>query len=223
MKKILIFDVNETLLDLSALDTDFEKLFGDAAVRKEWFAQFIQSAFVTIITEAYQPFGVIGSAAFEMVAEQHNIQISDDDKYALLAKLIELPVHPEVPSAMKRLKDEGYVIAALTNSIQEVAEKQLSNAGIEQYFDKILSADAVQTLKPSSTSYEYAAHIFRTDTSGLRLVASHAWDIAGAMHAGCSAAFIARPGAVLDPLFDEPTVIGKDLSEVAQKIMQEDK
>jgi len=37
-----VFDVNETLLDLSALDPRFERVFGDASVRREWFMQMLQ-------------------------------------------------------------------------------------------------------------------------------------------------------------------------------------
>ena len=61
------------------------------------------------------------------------------------------------------------------------------------------------------------------DISQLRLIAAHAWDIAGALHAGCAAAFVARPGMVLDPLFQSPDVVGADLSEVAERILEREK
>jgi 2-haloacid dehalogenase len=54
----------------------------------------------------------------------------------------------------------------------------------------------------------------------VRLVAAHAWDIAGAMRAGCAGAFIARPGAVLDPTAPRPDVIGADLRELTEQIIQ---
>jgi 2-haloacid dehalogenase len=52
-----------------------------------------------------------------------------------------------------------------------------------------------------------------------RLVAAHAWDIAGALRAGAAAAFVARPGMVLDPLVQAPDVIGADLAEAAEQII----
>ncbi len=54
----------------------------------------------------------------------------------------------------------------------------------------------------------------------LRLIAAHAWDIAGALRAGCAAAFVARPGMVLDPLVERPDVVGADLREVAERILE---
>lgn len=222
MKKICLFDINETLLNLRALDPEFEKIFGNDAVRKEWFGQFIQSALVSVVTNSYQPFGIIGSAAFDMIAERHGITVAEDDKKALLSKITKLPPHPEVVENLACLKQNGHTLAALTNSTYEVAKKQLENAEIIQFFDKILSAEMVNTLKPSKAVYEMAARSFEVETKDTRLIAAHAWDIAGALKAGCSAAFVARQGMVLDPLYDRPEIIGRDLKEVVDKIIRQD-
>jgi 2-haloacid dehalogenase len=56
----------------------------------------------------------------------------------------------------------------------------------------------------------------------VRLVAAHSWDIAGALAAGCQAAFVARPGMVLSPLGGPPGVIGPDLTAVAEQIISID-
>lgn len=64
MPPILVFDVNESLLDLAALDPHFEQNFGNVAVRKEWFSQVLQMAFVTAITGAYSDFSTIGKAGW---------------------------------------------------------------------------------------------------------------------------------------------------------------
>ncbi|MDQ3655068.1 MAG: haloacid dehalogenase type II, partial [Chloroflexota bacterium] len=44
MNRVIVFDVNETLLDVGALDPLFVRMFGDATVRREWFGQMLQSA-----------------------------------------------------------------------------------------------------------------------------------------------------------------------------------
>ena len=53
----------------------------------------------------------------------------------------------------------------------------------------------------------------------VRLIAAHAWEVAGAARAGCATAFVARPGKVLDPLVERPAIIGADLAEVADAIL----
>jgi 2-haloacid dehalogenase len=220
MKHICVFDVNETLLDLSAIDPHFERVFGNAEVRQQWFGQFIQSALVSIATDSYTQFGTIGSAAFDMIVARLGVEVSEEDKTTIMLAIGNLPPHPEVKQELARLKEAGFTIAALTNSTQQVVEKQLINAGLAEYFDKILSADSVKRLKPSKEPYEMVVKEFSVEVNDIRLIAAHAWDIAGALRAGCSAAFIARPGMVLDPLSEKPDIIGSDLTEVVSKIIE---
>jgi 2-haloacid dehalogenase len=217
--RVCVFDVNETLLDIGSLDPLFERAFGDAGVRRSWFLQVLQSAFVATITDTYSEFGAIGAAALEMTAEREGARLSEEDRRAILGGMRELPPHPEVPAALDLLRDAGLRLAALTNNTAEVAEAQLENAGLSDRFEKILSADAVRRLKPAPEPYRAAADALGVGTSEVRLVAAHAWDVAGAMRAGCAAAFVARPGMVLDPLAEPPDVVGADLSEVAASII----
>jgi 2-haloacid dehalogenase len=219
LARICVFDVNETLLDLGALDPLFEETFGDAGVRREWFAQVLQSAFVATITAAYSSFGEVGAAALQMTAERHGVSLPDDASQAILGGMRELPPHPEVPEALDLLRDAGIRMTTLTNNTQEVADAQLANAGLTGYFERSFSADAVQRLKPAPEPYRAVAGELGVETSGLRLVAAHAWDVTGAMRAGCAAAFVARPGMVLDPLAFPPDVVGSDLSAVASAIV----
>jgi 2-haloacid dehalogenase len=218
--RICVFDVNETLLDLTALDPPFEHAFGRPGVRREWFGQFLQSAFVSTITDAYTDFGSIGRAALEMIASRNGVNLTDDQRDAILGTMRALPPHPEVPAALERLRTAGLRLAALTNSTEAVATAQLDHAGLASLFERILSADAARRLKPAREPYEMAARELGTDAGGIRLIAAHAWDITGALRAGAAAAFVARPGMVLDPLAPAPDIIGNDLSEVADRILE---
>jgi 2-haloacid dehalogenase len=223
MSRVCLFDVNETLLDLSALDPHFERLFGDAATRQEWFGQMIQSALVSTVTGTYSDFATIGSAALRMTAELHGVELSDEDQHQLLKTMQELPPHPEVRECLEYLQDAGLRLATLTNSTQQVAENQMQNSGLGQYFEQVLSADSVQRLKPAPEPYQMATQSLKEELGNIRLIAAHAWDVAGALRAGCAAAFVARPGKVLDPLIEPPDVIGGDLREVAEKIVEVEK
>jgi 2-haloacid dehalogenase len=222
MDRVQVFDVNETLLDLAALDPHFERAFGDAGMRRVWFAQMIQSALVATVTGAYRPFGQIGLAALAMTAEQAGVTLSDADRDAIAAGMRRLPAHREVPGALERLQRAGLRLAALTNSTEEVARAQLEHAGIIGRFEQVLSADMVQRLKPAPEPYLLAAERLGVPVGQVRLVAAHAWDIAGAARAGCATAFVARPGKVLDPLVEAPDVVGADLAEVADRIIATD-
>lgn len=223
MLRVCVFDVNETLLDLRALDPHFKLIFGDAKATQEWFQQLLQSAMVSMVVGDYRDFGRIGIAALEMTAARRGLEIGDEDRQLIREGMQHLPAHFDVRESLERLRDAGVRLAALTNSTEKVAEAQLTNAGIRDLFEQVLSADAVQRLKPAPEPYRMAAERLGVKPSELRLVAAHAWDVVGALHAGCAAAFVGRQGMVLDPLFDRPDIVGTDLTEVADQILQRDR
>jgi len=219
MARVLVFDVNETLLDLAALDPAFGRIFGDAVARREWFTQVLQSALTATVTDAYSDFGAIGMAALEMTAARRGTVLTDIDRQAIREGMQRLPAHPEVREGLERLRDAGLRLATLTNSTAAVGEAQLANAGLRDLFEQALSADTVRRLKPASAPYRLAAERLGVPVGEGRLVAAHAWDIAGARRVGCATAFVARPGQVLDPLAPPPEIVGADLCEVAERIL----
>ena len=220
MARVCVFDVNETLLDLGALDPHFERIFGDASTRQAWFGQFLALWLTEMVTGEYKDFGTIGGGALEMVAERQGVDLSDEDKRQILGGMQGLPPHPEVEENLSRLHDAGIRLAALTNSTQQVADEQINNSGFRDYFEQVLSADAVQRLKPALEPYRMAAESLGVEVGQVRLIAAHAWDVVCAMRAGCAAAFVARPGMVLNPLAEPPDVVGPDLREVADQILE---
>jgi 2-haloacid dehalogenase len=223
MSRIYVFDVNETLLDLSPLDPLFAETFGDAAMRREWFSQMLQLAFVSTITDEYRDFSTLGTAALDMLAARRGISLKRERRTTLLGGLRQLPPHPEVPSSLKRLRDAGLRLVSLTNSTLTVSQTQLAHAGLDSYFEQQFSAHTVRRLKPAPEPYQMVAQELGTPLADLCLVAAHTWDIAGALKAGCSAAFIARPGMVLDPSATHPDMVGADLSEIADRLLAGEK
>jgi 2-haloacid dehalogenase len=222
MRRVQVFDVNETLLDLAAMDPHFQRIFRDAGARVAWFNQMIQSALVATVTGAYSQFGAHAMAALDMTAERAGVRLTDGDREAVAAQMRQLPAHPEVAEALRRLRDAGLRLAALTNSTEQVARAQLEHAGLIDAFDLVLSADTVRRLKPAPEPYRMAAERLGVAVGETRLIAAHAWDVAGGARAGCATAFVARPGKVLDPLVERPEIVGADLTEVADAILAVD-
>ncbi|HET9587247.1 MAG TPA: haloacid dehalogenase type II [Anaerolineales bacterium] len=222
MQKLIVFDVNETLLALSALDPEFKRVFGDASIRSTWFAQVLQNSLVATLTGRYDDFGKIAGAALDMTAQSHKIELSEEDRKAILGGVRALPAHADVRAGLDRLKEAGFRLFTLTNSPPHVVEAQLRNAGLSDYFESSLSVDAIRRFKPDAAVYQMTAKELGVLIKEVRLVAAHDWDVAGALLAGCAAAFIARPGKVLNPLMPIPDIVGSDLIEVAEKIIAMD-
>ena len=222
MTSVIAFDVNETLLDLKALDPVFERLLGSTTLRPSWFAQMLQLSFVGGLTGEYLDFSAAQRAALVMVAQRSGLRVTPEEIDEVVTAMSSLPPHPEVPAALQALRATSLRVVALTNSIAPVAEAQLSNAGIRDRFDDVISADSVQHLKPAPEPYRAVAAAFGVDISEVRLVAAHSWDVSGALAAGCRAAFVARPGMVLSPVGRQPDIVGPDVAAVVDQIVTRD-
>jgi 2-haloacid dehalogenase len=216
---VVAFDVNETLLDLSALDPAFEELFGSAALRPQWFAQMLQLAFVGGLSGEYVDFSAAQHAALLMLGERVGRTVSSAEADDMVRRMSSLPPYPEVADALRRLRRSDLRTVALTNSVAAVAEAQLSHAGLRDAFDDVISADSVRRLKPAPEPYRAVARAFGVDITDVRLVAAHSWDVSGAMAAGCSAAFVTRPGQVLSPIGRRPDIIGADITDVVEQVL----
>ena len=150
------------------------------------------------------------------------MSLAPADQDAILRGLVSLPPHPDVRDGLQQLRAAGFKLVTLTNSAPAAVDQQLKNAGIGEYFERSFSVDAVRKFKPAAEVYRLVATELQVAPSQLRLVAAHAWDVLGAMRAGCSAAFVARPGKALFPLADRPDIVGPDLRNVADQIVKRD-
>ncbi len=219
--KVLFFDVNETLLDLTAMKDSVSKALGG---RKDllplWFTTMLQYSLVSTVGRQYNDFGIIGSAALQMVAANHNITLTEDEaKAAILTPIRSLPAHTEVKEALQRLRAAGYKLVSFTNSSNIGVETQFKNAGLTEYFDLRLSVEDIGKFKPHTDAYEWAARKLGVAPNECLLVAAHGWDIAGALWANWRGAFVSRPGAQLYPLAPEPEINESNLTLVADKLL----
>ncbi len=219
MPRVIVFDLMGTLLDLQAMDPYFERFFGEASVRKEWFMQTLQLAMAAVLTNAYEDFEVQADTGLEMTARRYKVSLLGEEKNLILSMLRKLRPYPEVISSLQRLRDAGLRLAILTNSTEQAAEAQLTHAGLRNHFEQVISANEIHCFKPAPEVYYRAAARLNVEPGQVRLVTAHDWDMTGALRAGCAAAFVARPDQVMNPFGPQPDVRGADLGQVASQIL----
>lgn len=215
----LFFDVNETLLDLSALAPSFERLFGSRDPMGEWFARMLHGSLVANHVGNHRPFGLIGAEALMTLAQRRNVDISPAEAAQTVEEMRHLPPHPDVVAALDRLSAEGFRLIALTNSSADAVADQLLNAGIAGRFEAMISVDVVGRFKPAPEVYLHAAMRAGVDVDRAMLVAAHDWDIIGARSVGMQGAYVARPNAVWGMPDDPPDVVAGDLTGVAHRLV----
>ena len=213
---VLLFDVNETLLDIGPLKQKVGDLLQDPDAGTLWFTTMLQYSLAMTVSNQYAALGEIGAATLQMLARNSDIALSREDAQSVLAGLRTLPAHPDVAPALQRLKAAGFRMATLTNSPEAGVQAQTRHAGIDGFFERQLTVEGVRRFKPDRTVYEWAAREMGVAPADCMLVAAHGWDVAGAQWAGLRSAFIAREGQQKFPLADPPEIDVPDLAALAE-------
>ena len=215
-RPIIVFDVNETLLDLDAIQPVFDRIFGDPAAMRLWFANLITYSEALTLAGVYVPFTDIGAAVLRMLAATRDLTVSDSDGAELTNRFATMPPHPEVPAALRRLRDHGFRLFTLTDNTLAISGRQLEHAGVIDLFERRFSVDeTVRRHKPAPEAYHSVGTALKVDPGGICLIASHVWDTIGAGAAGWQAALILRQGNAPLDVGPQPDYIGKDLDAIA--------
>ena len=216
----IVFDVNETLLDLETLRPTFDRIFNDRAAMRLWFAHLITYSEALTLAGVYVPFTDIGGAVLRMFATTRGIAISGTDADELTERFASMPPHPEVPAALQRLRDHGFRLFTLTDNTLGISGRQLEQAGIIDLFERRFSVDeTVRRHKPAPEAYDSVATALDVDPRDICLIACHVWDTLGAVAAGWQAALILREGNAPLDVGPQPNYIGDDLNAIADQLI----
>lgn len=220
-KPVLVFDVNETLLDIDVLNPIFDRIFRKPGVMREWFAQLVLYSQAVSLSGRYAPFGALGAGVLRMTGAIHGITIRDEDVSALRTAIGTLPIHPEVPVALRRLSAAGFRMATLTNTPKSNGPDALTLAGVGDMFEQKFTVEAVSRFKPAPETYRFVTEALAISPGNACMIAAHTWDTIGAQSAGWHAALVTRSvNAVLEaPDVPIPEIVGKDLVNVADLII----
>jgi 2-haloacid dehalogenase len=216
---VLVFDVNETLSDMSSMGSRFEDVGAPAHTARTWFAALLRDGFALTAVGASEPFA--GIAADVLRASLHGLPLNrsaDDAVDHIMAGFAGLPVHPDVPEGIRALTSLGIRLVTLSNGSASVAESLFDRAGIRAGFEALLSVEQAGIWKPAAGAYAYALEQCGVDAVDAMLVAVHPWDIDGAARAGLATAWLDRAGGPYPGYFRAPDLKPRSLTELADQL-----
>jgi 2-haloacid dehalogenase len=218
----ILFDMNETVLDLAVLKPGFKAAFGDEAVTATWFSMLLHTSTVCALTGVKADFATLADAMLDSIAARQGVELADQERDEILDGFTSLPPHADVRPALTRLRSAGYRTAAFTNSSLDLVTRQIENAGLTKYFDDTVSVGETGSFKPDGRVYRFAAKRLNRQVDECRLIAAHDWDTHGALTAGMLAAYIDRSGAPYHPLYKRPDVHATTMDAVIEQIIEAD-
>lgn len=218
---VLVFDVNETLVDIESLAPLFGELFGDPRVLREWFAQLILYSMTATFAASYVDFSALAQGVLRMIGEVHRVDVTDDDAMRLKKGLLTMPAHPDAAEGLAALRANGFRLVTLTNSPPNPnGPTALQNSGLSGFFEQQLSVDSCRAFKPSPVVYRYVCRTLDVTPADCLMVAAHVWDTLGAQGAGFRSALITRPGNPPLPVagLPQPDLVVSDLRELGRRL-----
>jgi 2-haloacid dehalogenase len=218
---IVVFDVNETLLNFNVLTPVFVRIFDDPRMLREWFNQVVLYSEALTLAGQYAESGTVGVVVLKMLAEIKGRRVEPSDLNELKRLSAAMPTYPDTPDALARLKRAGFTLITLSNNPTAGVEGQLSAAGLRSFFEQLHSIDdEVHRYKPARESYTSLAAKLGASPSDLWLVSCHAFDTLGAASAGYRTALILRPENAPVGLGKAPDIIATDLRIVADHMVK---
>jgi 2-haloacid dehalogenase len=191
--KILVFDINETTLDIEYTAPVFARVFGNKAVLREWFAQLVLYSNAISLAGPYATFFELGEGLLKMLADIYGVSVQPSDVEELRHRFATMPAHPDVEQGLTQLKAAGFRLVAFTNS-PPVHPSPVENAGLAKFFEREFSIDRVRRFKPAPQCYHMVAEELDVELLDCGMVAAHVWDTLGAQSAGFSGAALITRG-----------------------------
>jgi 2-haloacid dehalogenase len=220
---VLVFDVNETLIDIESMAPLFERIFGDKRVLREWFGQLIMYSMTITLSGRYEEFFTLGQGLLRMVGDIHGVAIEPSDVEELRTAMLTMPAHPDVEPGLRQLKAAGFRMVTLTNSPPNPRGKSpLEQAGLAPFFERQLTIDTVRAYKPAPQAYRMVAQDLGVPASSCFMVAAHVWDTMGAQANGYTAGLITRSGNAPLPVgsLPQPDIVAPDLPALASELIR---
>lgn len=213
---VVVFDVNETLSDMTPMGVRFAEVGAPEQLAASWFAAVLRDGFGLTAAGAPEPFATVAAGVLRPLLVAAGVTSDLDGAVRhVLDGFGALDVHTDVPDGVRSLRRAGLRLVTLTNGGTAVSEALLSRAGIRAEFDRLLSVEDAGGWKPARAAYEHAAAACGTALPEMLLVAVHPWDVDGAARAGMRTAWVNRSGGPYPDHLSPPDLTVSGITDLA--------
>lgn len=219
--KAVVFDVNETLSDMTSLRVRFEDVGAPADLMTTWFAGVLRDGFALTAAGTYADFADVARDGLRTLLtdlDGRSPDEADEGAGHILDGMAGLPPHPDVPGGVHALRRAGFRLVTMTNGSPELTDRLLVRAGVRDQFDALLGVSGPRCWKPAPEAYRYAVRRAGVRPGEALLVAVHPWDVDGAQRAGLAGAWLRRGTVHYPETMSRPKWIAEDLEELAESL-----
>lgn len=221
---VVALDIYGTVIDTAGIAVGLRPLFGsDApAAAQLWREKQLEFTFRRSLMHRYVDFDECTAQALRYVSAQLHCSLDAGSESALLQAYQRLPPFPDVRAGLESLRRAGHKPVALTNGTQRSVSALLAHAGLDSYFEAILSADRVKTFKPDPAVYALLTEMTDAYPSQACLVSANPFDVIGAKACGLRTVWLRRdPQRIFDPWEFSPDEVIATLAGLPEALQRD--
>ncbi len=213
----LAFDVYGTLVDTYGILIALKRLVNVQAelFMNTWRGKQLEYSFRRGLMQNYVDFNICTRQSLDYTCLYLKINLTNDEKEELMQEWDVLPAFPDVKEGLDNLKKSDCRMYAFSNGKAENVKRVIQNAGLEHYFEGVVSVDDVKSYKPDPRVYSY--FLRKTESAAMKswLISSNPFDVIGAVSSGMRSVWIKRtPNAICDLWEIEPTAIAGSIMDL---------
>jgi 2-haloacid dehalogenase len=190
-----VFDAYGTIFDFASAAARCPGLPEDkrAALTAVWRDKQLQYTWLRSLQGRYADFWQVTGDALDFALDSLGL-LEPGLRARLMDLYLNLTAFAEVPSTLQALRDAGLVTAILSNGTPTMLDAAVRSAGLNELFDAVLSAHAVQVYKTDSRVYSYGLRQLGLGPEQVCFLSSNAWDAFGAKAFGMRVVWCNRYG-----------------------------
>ena len=185
-----------------------------------WRTRQFEYAWLRTLTGRYADFWQVTDDALVFSARLLKLDLRRSEREKLMQAYLEIKAWPDVPPALKLLKDAGVRMAILSNFTAPMLDRAVKNSGLENIFEPHLSTDRVSAYKPDPRAYQMGVDAFGLSRQEIAFVAFGGWDAAGARSYGYPTFWVNRMSLPEEELGAGPDAIGGNLDHLVEFVIQ---
>ncbi|MDT8066648.1 MAG: haloacid dehalogenase type II [Terriglobia bacterium] len=184
----------------------------------QWRSRQFEYTWLRTSGAQYKDFWHVTDDALTQVTESMGVELDSNEREYLMSAYLELPIWPEVPAVLEKVRHRRIRMAFLSNFTAEMMRTNLRRAGLSEYFEDLLTTDRVKSFKPSPRAYQMGLDHFGLARNEVLFAAFAGWDAVGAKWFGYPTAWVNRAKMPPERLDLTPDFTLADMDELSEVI-----
>jgi 2-haloacid dehalogenase len=181
-----------------------------------WRTRQFEYQWLRALSGSYADFRQTTEDALVFSAKLHQLDLTQEKRAQLMDAYLHLEAWSDVAPALRVLKTAGLRLALLSNMTVQMLEAGIKKAGLEGFFEQVLSTDRIHTYKPAPRAYQMALDTFKVKREEILFVPFAGWDAAGAKWFGYPTFWDNRLDLPQEELGAAPDGVGRDLTDLTR-------